>query len=301
MSKSKKQKTLIRLIDHYDRDKEVSQNYLETVRCSVKRFEKYLGRTARVKDLKAKKLNAWMQYELKETPLSDRTRSNGLTHLITLWKYTGKKLDRKKIRRVKVRKKNPEAWTVSDLETVTDAMRGLPGRLSNGIPRALYFPTITWFAFDTGLRRRDIWNFRFDLFDDHRAVLSQHKTNHLHVVQITESTMEETERIVSLLKKNNDPGWNTPFAWPQSESQFYYWFRKARKLANVDPDIVNRVLQHLRRTGATAVERSGGKAWQYLGHTAPGLDRLSYVDQVKTVKPIVPSRESDGQFRIHVA
>jgi len=70
----------------------------------------------------------------------------------------------------------------------------------------------------------------------------------------------------------------------------YDWAKRLRTEAGIDAETHNRVLQHTRRTGATDVALAGGSAWQYLGHTQPGLDRLSYVDGIKTAKTTLPTR-----------
>lgn len=297
----KKDKTLRKLLKHYDRDNELSPAYVATLGFSVKRFDAFLGRPARVSDLTHKKVNRWMQFEREETELSDRSRANGLSHIVTLWKYTGKPLDRSKIRKVKVRPKNPDAWKQDELRLVADAMYRLPGKLRNGVPRSLYFPTVIWFAFETGLRRRDIWDFRVDWLEGNRATLSQHKTGHIHLVEVSDETLDGLKKVATILEANDDEHASTPLRWPQSESQFYYWFRRAREIANVDPDIVNRALQHMRRTGATAVCRDGGDAFRYLGHTKEGLDRLSYVDRIQTAQAISPSIKRAAEQGLKIA
>jgi integrase len=299
MSK-KKDKTLRKVLNLYDRDKELAPDYVGTMRSSIKRFEKFLGRKARVSDITCKNLNRWMQFEQQEGRLADRTRSNGLTNLLTLSKYLRIKLDLSRIRRVKVRPKNPAAWDEDELCIVADAMTQLNGVLKNGVPRSLYFSTVVWFAYETGLRRRDIWDFQMDWFTGKSATLSQHKTQKMHIVAVTEETMADLRKIQGILEAKGSSS-ETPLKWPQSQSQFYYWFRKARKLAGVDPNVVNRVLQHLRRTGATAVEQSGGKAFQYLGHTKEGLDRKSYVDRLKTAKATSPACVRRPAARLKVA
>lgn len=138
-------------------------------------------------------------------------------------------------------------------------------------------------------------------FVGNEAALSQHKTQNMHLVCVTDETMSELRQIVDILAANECPEKQTPLKWPQSESQFYYWFRRAREIAGVDPDVTNRALQHMRRTGATAVRQSGGEAWRYLGHTAEGLDRKSYVDRVKTAKAITPASAREPAACLRVA
>jgi integrase len=298
---SKKDRKLTKVLRCYDRDNELSPLYVGTLGCSVRRFERYLGRPPRESDLKSKTVNKWMRYEQAETSLSDRSRANGLSHIITLWKYTGRKFDRRKIRHIKVRPKNPAAWDHNELREVADAMQRLPGKLPNGVPRSLYFSTILWFAYETGLRRRDIWDFDLSWLVGNQATLSQHKTGQVHIIQVSDETLSDMRKISEMVAESDSAAALTPLRWPQGESQFYYWFRRAREIAGIDAKVVNRALQHMRRTGATAVCKSGESAFRYLGHTKEGLDRLSYVDQIKTAKAVTPTIARDPSASLRVA
>lgn len=286
---SKKNRTLQKVVQNYDRDRELSPLYVAGLMCSVRRFDRFLGRKSTIADLKPKRINEWMRYELLHTDLSDQSRDNGMKNIITLAKYVKKKIKRSKIRKIKIAPKNPAAWDFEELKTVADAMGKLPGVLPNGVPRSTYFATLVWFAYETGLRRRDLWDFRSEWLVQNNAALSQHKTKNMHLVEVTDQTLAGFQQIARVLQESGHPDAETPLRWPQSESQFYYWFRKARKLAGIDADVCNRALQHLRRTGATEVKKNGGEAWRYLGHTAEGLDHKSYVDRVKTAKAIMPT------------
>lgn len=288
--KAKKSMSLANLIDKYNRDRELAPCYVQTLRCSVRRLGRYLSREATVGDLRYQTINEWLQAECDAGTLKARTRAGGRTDILTLWKYSGRKLKKEKVRKVKIPKRNPEAWTFEQLDSVAKASEGFVGQLPNGVPRSLYFRTIFYFAYETGLRRRDIWSFDFETFAEQRSAVTQHKTGNVHVIDVTDETMQDLDTIYQTLVAADDPNAATPLRWPGSESQFYYWAKKLRIAAGIDADTHNRVLQHSRRTGATDVALAGGAAWQYLGHTQPGLDRKSYVDAVKTAKITLPTR-----------
>lgn len=297
MSKKSLQ-TLADLIDAYDRDRELSPVYIKALRCSARRFEKYLGRPATVGDLRYKMVNRWLQHESEQKRLSPATRAGGRKDIITLWQYSGRKLKKAKVRTVKVPRKNPQAWTFEQLDEVATASEKLEGVLSNGVPRAIYFRAIFYFAYETGLRRRDVWSFDFEKFAEQRSAITQNKTGNVHVVAVTDETMADLTVIYDLLTVAGDANARIPLRWPDSESQFYYWAKKLRCSAGIDATTHNRVLQHTRRTGATAVALAGGAAWEYLGHTHEGLDRLAYVDAIKTAKVTLPAQNrANGSSR----
>lgn len=290
-------KTLLDLVDDYELSTEISSDYAYQLRYAVRRLSRWLGREAIADDLKKKIINRWLLDESKSNAIGDRSRKNVRVSILTLWhKYGSRRLDRDSIRSVTVTPRNPEAWTFEQLEKVAEAAKELPGRLSNGLPRSLYFPTCLWFAYETGLRRRDLWQFDLDTFDaDRVAALTQHKTKRVHLITITAETEADLRGIQRKLRHSGDPFSSTPLRWPQSPSQFYYWMKKARKIAAVDVDVSNRCIQHARRTGATEIDRQGDDASRYLGHATQWMARKHYIDARKTIRPIIPTANRSGE------
>lgn len=287
-------KSVKALVDLYALKSDLSDCYVKQLHYSVNRFKKYLGRKPTKKDLKFRTVNEWLRFEQESGHLGDKSRSNLRRSIISIWKSIKPRLKTDKIRKVKVVAKNPCAWSYEEFESVVNSASGLRGILPNGVPRHLYFTTILWFGYETGLRRKDIWDFDISQFDENnRAALTQHKVSRVHIVQVTKKTRDDLFLISDIISENSDDDPNCPLRWPGSESQFYYWFKKCRSASGIDANVVNRALQHIRRTGATAVELNGGKAWQFLGHAAPGLDRVSYVDGVKTIKAMIPPINRD--------
>lgn len=283
--------TLASAVQDYELSREITSEYAYQLRYAVRRFELWLGREATTRDLKKRVVNQWLLHERNAGEISDRTRQNVRTSLLTLWKYCGRKFNREKIRSIVVTPKNPEAWHFDELSAVANAAAELPGSLSNGIDRALYFVHCLWFTYETGVRRGDVWSFDLSTFDSQRvAARAQNKTKRIQLVQITAETETGLREISNQLRSKGDEHYRTPLRWPQSESQFYYWMRQCRADAGIEPKVSNRSLQHIRRTGATEVESQGGNAWQYLGHSRDGLAKKSYVDARKTVSPITPAR-----------
>lgn len=284
------------IIRRYEQDNELSGRYVKQLEHAVGRFAKYLGRKPTVRDLKVKRVNKWLRNEQIEGAVGDRTRSNIRQAIATLWKQHDPKFQRKKIRRVKVAAKNPNAWSFTQFKEITDSASQISGVCSNGIERSALIQTMLWFTYETGLRRSDVWAFEFSRFAGSlKTAITQHKVSRVHIIEVTQKTHDDMESISNRLKESGDNEWNKPLRWPDSESQFYYWMRKVREIAGVDSSVVNRCLQHIRRTGATAVEMDGGKAWQYLGHAAPGLDRISYVDGIKTITSLIPQQNRDTE------
>lgn len=284
-------KELDKIVDDYDLATDITAAYVYQLRYAVRRLSAYLKRPATIDDLQPDTVNRWLKRERDAMQISDRSRANVRRSILTIWRNFGAGFNRDSVRSVVVTPKNPEAWHYDEMKSVADAAGQLPGSLSNGIPRALYMQTTLWAAYETGLRRSDLWTFDVTHFDrDRRAAITQHKTKRVHVISITDETDETMRQIAGLLRASRDPRWMTPLRWPQSTTQFYYWMQVCRENAGVEPHTRNRSLQHIRRTGATEVAVEGGHAWQFLGHSREGLDRKSYVDARMTMAPTTPTR-----------
>ncbi len=108
--------------------------------------------------------------------------------------------------------------------------------------------------------------------------LVQHKVKQVHTVRITDETRRDLESLSSTLRANGCSYHHTPLHWPHHWSVFYYWLAKARSMVNIDPDVHNRALQHIRRTGATAavecVERDAGSRYLVMPVASLGKTKL---------------------------
>ena len=282
--------TLSELVDTYALQNDISGRYEYQLRYAVQRFSGHLGRPANCGDLTANVVNEWLRSEQQSGAIGTRSRSNVRTSIMTLWKSSKQPLDCSEIRPVKIKRKAPVAWTFAELEKVANAARQIPGELSNGLKRSDYFHCLVWFAFETGLRRSDVFRYNVtELGADNRTALTQHKTGRVHVVEITKKTAADMRRLSAQLHLKGDPHWLTPFHWPHSTSTLYVLFRQIRTVAGVDPNERNRSLQHIRRTGATAVECAEPEgAAKYLGHAGRELAWTSYIDPRKAVQSRLP-------------
>lgn len=281
---------LRQLLASYELDHEISASYAYQLGYAVSRFERYLSRVPEIADLTPDAINRWLLHEQRAAVIADRTRRNVRASMLTLWEYSEAELNRSKVRKVRVTPKPPEAWWYEEMAKVAKAAESLPGRLVNGLPRSRYFSTCFWFTYETGLRRGDVWSFDVDRFDKAGvASLAQHKSRRLHVVTVTSETLGEIRQMSEYLKSRDDPHFRTALRFPGHFSSFYYWVVKARKLAGVDAEKLNRALQHIRRTGATLCERSEpGTAYRYLGHAGTRLAEVSYIDPRKAWQTVMP-------------
>lgn len=279
------------VVEDYCLRRDVTDLYQYQLDYAVKQLALHLGRQPTIDDLQATVISQWLRDEQRTGRLGDRSRRNIRASLITIAKAAQIPLDVELVRQVKVAQRSPEAWDFSELRQVCDAAASLPGTLGNGLPRGRYMSATLWFCFETGLRRRDVMLFDVQRFGpDRRAALTQNKTGRVHVVEITQSTYDDLHWLGDRLQVAGDPHWRTPLRWPHHWSAFYHWMARARKIAGVDAASINRALQHIRRTGATAVEcEEADSATKYLGHRSGGsLAWSSYIDPRKVRRTVMP-------------
>ncbi|TWU67315.1 hypothetical protein V7x_28890 [Crateriforma conspicua] len=279
---------------------ELSADYEYQLEYAVRRFELHLGRPAVAGDLTPDAVNAWLRHERQSGQIADRSRRNVRQSILTLWKWHDPTAPTSAVRLVRVAKRPPEAWDFEEMQAVAEAAGRLHGHLKNGVRRALYFSTVLWFTFETGLRRTDVWRFDVTRLDDQRrASMTQNKSGQVHVIEVTPETHAGLMALHRHLSAIGARHARTPLHWPFNESAFYYWIRRARALAGIDATIGNRAMQHIRRTGATAVEcAEPDGATKYLGHrSGPTLAWASYIDPRKATRSIMPptTRHHHGQ------
>lgn len=274
----------------YCLQREVSNDYSYQLNYAVQRFIAYAG-NIESREVSERLINAWLMHEKELGKIGDRSRRNCRASLLTLLRFVEADLRYDRVRRVKVAPQAPQAWLPEQLAAIAKACKALPGIMDNGLKRSDYFATCVWFAFETGLRRSDVWRFDMRWLDEsNQAALVQHKVQKVHTVRITDETRCDLELLRAKLASGGYTYSNTPLHWPHHWSVFYYWLAKARASVGIDPETNNRALQHIRRTGATAVEcveRDAGS--RYLGHSSgPGLARKSYIDPRMVSRTLMP-------------
>ena len=283
------------VLDSYALENEITAGYEYQLDYAIRRLNDWNGSDMCSSQLTDDVVNRWLKSEQNDKGLSDRSRQNLRTSVLTIWRYASEKnlaSPPNKIRKVKVKEKNPEAWDFHELHSVAKAASELPGFMPNRIARSEYFTALIWFCFETGMRRSDAFAFDIQWMRDCVVAFPQSKTNRIHSSKLTAETASQVAKISEDLKSHGQKNWRNPLEFPGSVSQLYYWLRQCRARAGVDPGEKNRSIQHLRRTGATAVEaHSPHTAWKYLGHvTGPALSRRSYIDARIACKPIMPAR-----------
>jgi integrase len=132
-------------------------------------------------------------------------------------------------------------------------------------------------AYDSGLRRGDLWKLRHEwLADDGSIRLRQSKTNEPHLCGVTPHVLALVRSIP----------YECPLKWTGHSDELTALWREACEAAGVRHGCT----QQIRRTAATVVWESHPElVQQFLGHRSPEMWRF-YVDKRRKAKPIMPAR-----------
>ena len=233
---------------------------------SVNLFSQWLGRDAKISDLSGDTVSVWLQ--AMEQKLSARTVAGHRVNLVGLWRFLaedGLCEAPRQVRKIEKPDPCPVAWTMEELRLLLQQAQETPGIMCDGTPWCVYWEATIRTAYDTGLRRSDLWILRKDQIRPDGIQIRQAKTGRTHQPRLGTRTLELLRQI------KHAP----PLSWPGKNSrQWYTEWNLLVARARIRPG----ALQQIRRTGATHLYREHPEDVQrYLGHRTPTMQR-HYVD-----------------------
>jgi len=176
----------------------------------------------------------------------------------------------RKVRRPRKPKPLPKAWTIPELRRVLDVCDNLPGelvRFGTSIPVCVYFGCFVRTAYETGLRRGNLFTVRqVDVKDNGVVYVKHEKTGQPHVCEMSPLTLQLFRQL---------PG-EYPLRWRNCAKFYRRWKRIciAAKVPHGGP-------QRIRKTAATQVwlvdQTNPSRVQQFLGHLTGDMWR-HYVD-----------------------
>ena len=152
-----------------------------------------------------------------------------------------------------------ECYTVEEVRKLIAAAAKMRGGYPNGVAKRVYWTAAIMIAWDTGLRRGDLWNLRTSAIrKDGTAKVVQHKTGQVVTVRLRESSFR------SLMPFTSDQALN----WPLDASYFGRHFQILVRSAGVNRGS----FKWLRRSSGSYVEiQLPGSGHRQLGHKSPQI------------------------------
>jgi integrase len=263
--------TLDNVLDLYLVHRRLAPNSALQLRLVIPMFAKFLGHPATVSDLTDDLVSGWIAQ--MEASHSQATVASHRMQILCLWRFAAKRKlcpPPEDVRRCPPPEPMPIAWELDTVRKLIAACTRITGT-THGVPVGQLFRALILAAYDTGLRRGDLWRIhRSQMRADGTVVLRQHKTGRRHFPKLRPETLAA---VLAL------PG-DYPLRWTGGEhnaGNFYRAWGNLRRLAGIPG---HGGLHQLRRTGATFVAKEHGMdaARRFLGHRSPEMV-AHYVDE----------------------
>lgn len=260
-------------LDSYLQSRSLSDSSARTLTCSVRSLLKHLAcEDCQVEQVTTEVLNQWLA-AMSNAPRTIIKHRGNLLSLLRDAADDGHCPEpvARRVRQPRKPKPKPQAWTLDELRRVTRACDELPGtirRYDQPVQVCVYFGCLVRVAYETGLRRGNLFALQQRDVDERGCVYVRHeKTGEPHVCTLADTTL----RLLRSL-----PG-DEPLRWRDNRS-FYKRWRAISDAAGVPRGTLHRV----RKTAATQVwladQSNPTRVQQFLGHLTADMWR-HYVDR----------------------
>lgn len=260
----------------FDAEKLTIGHYVHTLRL----FRDLLDREPMIEDLTNMNLAALMQTLLAEE-LSHVTVNHHLAHLKTLWRFAheeGTVNDLPRMRKLKIHKREPDAWSREEFGRILQAASEEKGTIGD-IPARDYWPALLLVAYYTAIRRRTLFGLEWTDIEFETGVLTVRpqlmKNRRGKRIKLPESVLEALKRIEKPVRQ-------FIFQTPWKDDASLYRKMDVILIRAGLPTGKRQKLHKVRRTTATLVAAHSGihAAMAMLGHSEAYVTER-YIDTTK--------------------
>ncbi|WP_145083144.1 tyrosine-type recombinase/integrase [Aureliella helgolandensis] len=268
--------------------RDTQNQYRKAARC----FGEFLGAPATLADLEEMVVNRWLlSLEQTKSPETVRLRKAGIT---AVWNWAAgcglhRHYNPNRLRKIKLRKRAPVAWSVDDVRLLLCAAELVPGSLAIGVPASELLTAWIWIGYEAGIRPGDILRLEPAQVGETITIV-QHKTGRPHSFRLSPPALAAVQRLGS-------HGREKLFGLPKSTAR--RWELRLFEIAETIGFKRRRGqgLGTLRKAHGTEVARRGGleAAAQSLGHisgTRIARDHYVQPDAIH-MPPLPPSLLND--------
>lgn len=185
--------TLHEFLTQYLSMRAVSPAYAATLRKRTAKLEVFLGRGELAYCFNEATINRFLE---SLTDLQSATRNKYRADFLAIWRAAADcdlvpYPQPRRLRRERHLPQVIECYTAGETRSILAAAERLPGAYSNGVARRHYWPAIIRAAWDTGLRRGDLWRLRSQqIRKDRTAIIVQNKTAQAIMVRFHQKTVK---------------------------------------------------------------------------------------------------------------
>lgn len=267
---------LLEFVSRYIDSRPMCDGYARTLRKRAAKLAVFSGRSDLASILNEATINAFLA---SLNGLSPFTKNKYRADFLAVWRAAADE-DRvpypmaRRIRREKTTEQIIECYLEHEARALVVAAEHLAGAYQNGVARRLYWPAIIRAAWDSGLRRGDLWRLRLDqIRKDRTAVIVQHKTGQSIVCRFHKKT-------ISALKEAGGS-----LEWCQCEWCFSVHFQEIVTLSGVGRGS----FKWMRRGSGSRVDADHpGQGHHHLGNGRGVFDRHYDAKLNAALRPLPP-------------
>lgn len=267
---------LVEFVAEYLNARPVSAGYARTLRKRTEKLIEFAGRSRLSEVFNESTINAFLA---SLDGLSPFTRNKYRGDFLALWRAAAD-ADKvpypqaRRIRRERTIAQVIECYLEHEARALVVAAEHLVGAYPNGVARRQYWPAIIRAAWDSGLRRGDLWRLKAaNIRKDKSAVIAQSKTGQTIVCRFHGSTIKAIQRAGGELE------------WPLCEWCFGVHFQEIVVLSGIGRG----TFRWLRRGSGSRIDADHpGLGHRHLGNGRPVFERHYDAKLGDTKKPMPP-------------
>lgn len=263
--------SLASIIEEWYAEREIGDSRRDQLHYSARSFARFAG-TECATALDDNRVNLWIRHQIAQER-SPRTVRSNRCNLLTIWNAAFERgyvdTPPRRIRRVRLNRIIPRAWTPEQFETLLNAIPTVRGLASPGVHKAPWLRALCLVALSTGLRKGDLFSLERSFFLPNWSLsIVQSKTGDVHTARLGDRAIEAVEALPKTESK-------MLFPWMHRSDAFTKMFSRLLRRSGLPGSF-----KWCRRSGATWIAAKHGKsaASVYLGHRTPGLAELNYID-----------------------
>jgi site-specific recombinase XerD len=250
---------ILTFVKRFAESRDVSDKYVYRLRLTSRQLATFAGKFS-IEDLFSEEVvTSFLKSRDKLSPFSVRSIR---ADIVAMWNFAAD-LDLvayPRLRRL-YRPRCPEllieCYMVDEVRALLTAAGRQHGEYSNGVSKKVYWSAAIRLAWDTGLRRGDIWDFQKSRLEpDGSMRVVQHKTKRIVRIKLRQSTLQAL----------NEIHYDKALQWPMEINYFTRHFKKIIRESGVNKGS----FKWLRRSSGSYVEMERvGAGAKHLGHTSP--------------------------------
>lgn len=286
---------LDQLLDEYAPLRGISGRTEQLYRFTLNSYSKFLGRRPTIDDLEELNIAKFLSWRLSERSAATAAKDRAQLH--ALWTFAAQRGHTTKfptIRRVKIPKRVPEAWTVDQMRKILESCSRMKGCVS-ATPASEWWVALVHVAYETAERISAILALEWDEVGEEGVIFLGDNRKGAGAPDIYRKLTPETMKLLRAVRGET----GLVFKWDRNRTYLWGVLGKILKDAGL-PSGRRSKFHRFRKTCASHAAAAGVNPQKLLDHSSPRVTEL-YLDpritgeiQASDVLPSLSSRKLDN-------